>query len=264
VVPIGVLPRKTTSFLTVVRAVNNREHVVGYSYLYSGNLFLTGQGFLWQDGQLQALPLLQGWPGAFAFGINDQDQVVGTANGIDGSGNGIQAAVLWHHGQPVNLGGLHAADGCVAAFDVNSQGVVVGVSGPCNGPSIPVVWSGGRVQALPLLPGETGGLAEEINAQGVIAGWQGSPTNLIPCLWYQDRHGYTAVNLGNSLGGNVGRVWGINNRDQAVGYSLYPNGIHGRGVVWDDQQVLELLSPLPGDTDEFGWNLKQRRPDCRA
>jgi hypothetical protein len=71
VVPIGVLPGKTTSFLTVVRAVNNREHVVGYSYLYSGNLFLTGQGFLWQDGQLQALPLLQGWPGAFAFGINE-------------------------------------------------------------------------------------------------------------------------------------------------------------------------------------------------
>src|ERR1700676_1554693 len=60
VVPIGVLPGKTVSFLTVVRAVNNLEHVTGYSYVYSGNLFLTGQGFIWENGKLKALPLLSG------------------------------------------------------------------------------------------------------------------------------------------------------------------------------------------------------------
>jgi hypothetical protein len=145
VVPIGVLPGKTTTFLANVRAVNNKERVTGYSYVNTGDfhsLFLTGQGFIWHNGKLKALPLLDGWPGAFAFGINDRDQVVGTANRMDDSGNIIQTAVLWDHGQPTNLGTLEP-NSVSFATDVNIWGVSVGGSARLDAAyNTPVVWYG--------------------------------------------------------------------------------------------------------------------------
>jgi uncharacterized membrane protein len=254
VVPIGVLPGKTTSFLTVERAVNNIEHVTGYSYVYTGDIYLTGQGFIWQQGKLKALPLLSGWPGAFGFGINDRDQVVGTANKMDSNGNYLQTAVLWDHGQPVNLGTLQP-DWNSVAFDVNISGVVVGLSAPVNATfNTPIVWYGGTMQVLPLLPGFKGGLAYQINALGVIAGRQGSDTSLIPCIWYWNGTGYTAVNLG-SLGGDYGEAFSINNRNQTVGYSFYPLDNNFSGFLWDSKHGLQALPLLPQDTDALPYNI---------
>jgi uncharacterized membrane protein len=256
VVPIGVLPGKTTSFLTVVRGVNNIGHVTGYSYVYTGDIFLTGQGFIWQNGKLKALPLLSGWPGAFGFGMNDRDQVVGTANNMDGSGNYLQTAVLWNHGQPVNLGALQPNWNSVA-LDVNISGVVVGGSTPVGASTnTPVVWYGGMIHPLPLLPGEDHGIAEEINALGVIVGRQGPPdqSSQIPCLWYWNGTGYTALNLG-SLGGDYGDASGINIWGQAVGWSLYAGNIHGPGFLWDYRHGMQALPLLPGDTDASIFNI---------
>lgn len=257
VVPIGVLPGKTTSFLTVVRGVNNFEHVTGYSYVYTGDyhsLFLTSQGFIWQNGKLKALPLLSGWPGAFAFGMNDRDQVVGAANNMDGSGNILQTAVLWDHGQPKNLGALYSGWNS-NALDVDIWGVVVGASHSTGADfNTPVVWYGGTAHALPLLPGEDGGVAEEINILGVIAGWQGSYSNQISCIWYWNGSGYTAVNLGN-FGGDYGNSYGINNLGQVVGVELYPGNIHGPGFLWDYRHGLQALPLLPPDTDAATYNI---------
>jgi len=257
VVPIGVLPGKTTTFLTTQRDVNNIGHVTGYSYVYTGDyhsLFLTGQGFIWQNGKLKALPLLSGWPGAFGFGMNDRDQVVGTANNTDGSGNILQTAVLWDHGQPVNLGSLQPNSNA-AALDVNIWGVIVGQSYSFDTQlELPVVWNKGSVQQLPLLPGETQGSAEEINVLGVIVGSQRSDTNQIPCLWYWNGMGYTAVNLG-TLGGDDGQAFGIDNLSRAVGYSSYPGDNQAPGFLWDYRHGLQVLSPLPGDDFAQGNNI---------
>ncbi len=255
VVPIGVLPGKTTSFLTTLRAVNNIEHVTGYSYVYSGDMYLTAQGFIWQQGTLKALPLLSGWPGAFAYGINDRDQVVGTANNIDSSGNYLQTAVLWDHGQPVNLGALQP-NWVSEAFDVNIWGVAVGRSGALNANfNTPVVWYGGKIHALPLLPGFNGGFAWKINDLGVISGRQRSEDfSLIPCIWYWNGTGYTAVNLG-SFGGDYGEAYGINNLNQTAGYSYYPGDNNFSGFLWDSKHGLQALALLPQDTDAQAYNI---------
>ncbi len=260
VVRIGVLPGKTTSFLPIVRSVNNREHVTGYSLIYAEGFTpkgaATAQGFIWHDGKLEALPLLSGWPGAFGFGINDRDQVAGTANNVDASGNLIQTAVLWNHEQPVNLGNLHA--GWISeALDVNIFGEVVGVSAPNeNEFPTPVAWYGGAIHTLPLLPGEDGGWANEINALGVIVGWQFTATSELPCLWYWNGAGYVAVDLG-TLGGETGQAFGINNFNKVVGYSLYSGNIHGPAFLWDRRDGLQALPLLPPDTDAQAYNVNE-------
>jgi hypothetical protein len=96
-----------------------------------------------------------------------------------------------------------------------------------------------------LLPGETQGQPWEINVLGVISGvqWQDG-TNEIPCIWYWNGSGYTAVNLG-SFGGDYGEAYGINNLSQAVGYSYNPGNLNFLGFLWDYQHGLQSLPLLP-------------------
>jgi uncharacterized membrane protein len=261
VVTIGVLPGKTNTVVPNVKSVNNFEHLAGYSFVYTGdfnNVALTAQGFIWQNGRLKALPLLAGWPGAWAFAINDRDQVAGTANAMDGNGNIVTTAVMWDHGQPINLGMLQPNSNSFP-LGINIWGVVVGGSQiPGTGSNKPVVWYGGAIHALPLLPGMDHGFAEQINDLGMIAGRQGAPdgSSQIPCLWYWNGSGYTPVSLG-SLGGDFGDALGINDFGQIVGWSLYAGDIHGPAFVWDGVHGLHALPSLPGDTDGSGNNINE-------
>jgi len=258
VVPLGVLPGKTNLNVADGKSVNNLGHVTGWSFVYTGDfnsVFLTGQAFIWQNGKLKALPLLNGWPGALGYVLNDRDQVAGVADKLDGSGNLIFTAVIWDHGQPTNLGTLRPNTSSYTA-GINIWGVVVGGSQiPGTGLNAPVVWYGGAIHALPFLPGMDHGFAEAINDLGVIAGRQGSPdgSSVIPCLWYWNGSGYTPVSLG-SLGGDFGDAYAINDLGQIVGWSAYAGDIHAPAFVWD-VRGMHALPLLPGDTDGQGFNI---------
>ena len=259
VTQIGVLPGKTNSFLPDLKTINNLGHAAGYSYVYTGDfndVFRTGQGFIWQDGKVKALPLLSGWIGAFGFAINDRDQVVGTANNVDPDTTIHQIAVMWDHGQPVSLGTLFPGANSYA-WSVNNWGVAVGGSfNPATGFNAPWVWYGGTIHALPYLPGMNHGFAESINDFGVIVGRQGvaDDSSSVPCLWYWNGAGYTPISLG-SFGGDFGDAIGNNNLGQAVGWSLLPGDIHAPAFVWDLLHGLHALPSLPGDTDGEGHQI---------
>jgi probable HAF family extracellular repeat protein len=258
VVPLGVLPGKTNLNVADLKSVNNLGHVTGWSFVHTGDfnsVFLTGQAFIWQNGKLKALPLLNGWPGASGYVLNDRDQVAGAAFKLDGSGNLVYTAVMWDHGQPTNLGTLQPNTSSLTA-GINIWGVVVGGSQiPGTGSNTPVVWYGGAIHALPFLPGMDHGFAEAINDLGVIVGRQGSPdgSSVIPCLWYWNGNGYTPISLG-SLGGNFGDAYAINDLGQVVGWSNYAGDLHGPAFVWD-WRGMHALPLLPGYTDGQGFNI---------
>jgi uncharacterized membrane protein len=252
-IQIGVLPGKTNSVITEEPSViNNRGHVAGFSFVYTGDFhdfYLTAQPFLWKDGQLHSLPLLTGWPGAFATGVNDRDQAIGEANNFDSNNARRRTAVMWNAGQVTNLGTLDSNSDS-AAFGINNWGVAAGFNRSfITGHRTAVVWYSGAIHPLPFLPGQTDAFAFGINDAGVIAGYQFPPDDSTetPCLWYWNGSGYVAVAL-STLGGNYGNAYDVNLWGQTVGSATTVDDATGPAVLWNLQGA-HALSSLPGDVD---------------
>ena len=127
------------------------------------------------------------------------------------------------HGNVTVLPALDA-DSNTQPFAINNWGSAVGLNhNRVTGSTNPVVWSGGKIHALPLLPGQDVGFAFGINDFGVIAGYQfpADDSNEVACLWYWNGNGYSVVALA-SLGGDFSEAYGINNWGQTVGTPLMP------------------------------------------
>jgi len=83
---------------------------------------------LWQNGTASPLPDLGNPAHNFAFGINDQGQIVGQVDSLDGT---TRYAALWQNGALTNLGTL-PGDFAAVASGINDQGQVVGSTRDSN------------------------------------------------------------------------------------------------------------------------------------
>lgn len=102
--------------------VSELVHVCGWSMLRPNDP--ASRGFFWADGVLKALGTLGGIYSA-AFGLNDQDQLVGASTREDGT----QVGFLWHNDQMVDLNTLlPAGNGWLlrSASDIDENGAIVG------------------------------------------------------------------------------------------------------------------------------------------
>jgi probable HAF family extracellular repeat protein len=109
--PLGVLP---SALMSWAHGLNQNGQIVGDSGHQSDF-----RPFLWQDGNMVALPTLGQTGSNSAQGINDLGHVVGwikTANGAH--------ACIWQNGKMFDLEPLGGT--ASRAFAINNQGQVVG------------------------------------------------------------------------------------------------------------------------------------------
>jgi probable HAF family extracellular repeat protein len=120
----------------IATAVNNQEEIVGF---FEDPITITNQAFLWRKGILATLGNLGGLH-AYATGINDQCQIVGTS----WTPNGYRHPFLWQQYAMTDLGVL-PGDLFGEATDINKLGQIVGYSGSLGGEDHPWLWQNGKM-----------------------------------------------------------------------------------------------------------------------
>ena len=224
--------------------------------------------FFWRDGHMTDLGTLGGLNSDAPFPGNDLNQVAGDAEtsshdplGEDycGLGTGlICLPFLWQNGRMTPLPLLGGNNGF--ASEINNWGVIAGTSETttqdpdCPPPrvlqSLPVYWSKGKIHQLPILPGDSGGLAQLINDLGPIAGRSGTCSHdaLHAVFWQNGR----VMDMGN-LGGTRGNIpIDINIWGQVTGSSNLPGDETAHAFVWDKRTGMQDLGTLPGDVFSSG------------
>jgi probable HAF family extracellular repeat protein len=178
------------------------------------------------------------------------------------------SAFRWENGVMSALPGLGGNSSYAA--NSNRLGHIVGwaetaLDPNCVAPQVfnfhGALWSGGRVQDLPALPGDTSSAAIAINDHDVAAGGSGicaSPGVLgfavltHAVIWRND----LPTNLG-SLGGQFNNAaTDSNNRGQVVGLSDLPGDTNTHAVLWEKGAINDL-GALPGDAFSYAWAISE-------
>jgi probable HAF family extracellular repeat protein len=220
-------------------------------------------GFVWEKGEMRALPTLGGNNG-FATGANDRGQVVGWAENTVHDPTCVSPqvlqfrAVVWgpERDRIAELPPL-PGDTSGAATALNDRGQIVGISGTCDQAvgrytaAHAVLWENGRVRDLGNLGGNAWNTPMAINQRGDIVGFAGQPGDdpdnpqLRAFLWTR-RGGIQ--NLGTLPGDVYSEAHGINERDQVVGVSCDAAGAC-RAFLWENGVMKDLNALVaPGYT----------------
>ena len=162
-----------------------------------------------------------------------------------------------------------------ASTEINSSGMVGGYAettatdSNCNAPQtkqfLPVVWSNGKVQALPI--GNAGdGLVTAVNDRGDAAGSSGdcAPLNPILLFYLNPTHALlwrngVAIDLGNLGGKSNNLPHGMNNLGQVVGESDLPGDQTAHAFLASAGTKMQNLGTVQDqvdtDTYSFGFGI---------
>jgi uncharacterized membrane protein len=236
------------------------------------------RGFVWEHGEMRALPTLGGTH-SFATGTNNRRQTVGWAENTvqDSTCNQVDQflqfrAVVWGPGRDQIRQLLPQGDDPTsAATAINDRGQVAGISGLCSN-SVggfsaihAVIWEpDGAITDLGSIGGVAWNTPMAINGRGDVVGFANAAGtdppdrfNYRPFLWTKQLG--RMKDLGTLSGDARGQALGINERRQVVGFS---RGAGFRGVIWENDVVTDLnmviLSgsrdtiTVAGDINDFG------------
>lgn len=214
-------------------------------------------GFLWQDGVMAPLPLLEGGNNSQAYGVNNRGQVVGFAeNGTqDPSCTSPQVlqveAVVWEP-KKGHIQRLPPLSGDPDAFGlaINDEGEVAGCSGICGNVGATscrhaVVWKNGS-------PTDIGGLfnlagainiAAAINNRGQVLGSsvRQDGSSVRSFIWQNG----AITDLGILPGNPLTFLGGINNNGQVVGHSCDETDTYCSAYLWQDGLMIDLNTLIP-------------------
>lgn len=204
----GAEPALGRSFGT---ALNEHGTVVGYSsfeeYKY--------HAFRWKaDTGMVALDAL-GEATSWAWGINEQEEVVGGTYMPGASGYAVSRAALWDSANVYHdLGTLGGPTSLAVA--INNRGQVIGRADDETGESVPFIWEAKTGMRRINLPEFNRFNLDGINDAGAVGGYfLGYDHTRVPFKW-TEQGGFTKL---DRLGGSEGYALGINNQDEIVGTS---------------------------------------------
>ncbi|HMH15807.1 MAG TPA: hypothetical protein VK578_22090 [Edaphobacter sp.] len=222
---------------------------------------------IWKEGVMTALRSLPGGHNSQAYSINARGQVVGIAeNGIFDSTCIVPSqvmryeATLWEPDGYVRELAPLPGDTVSFAFSINNEGEVVGVSGRCSNVSLPptnpagphaVLWErDGHVIDLGSLPGGVmNNVAGSINNRGEVAGTSALSDGTVHSFVWTRKSGMKDI---GSLPGAVVTVapccGSINDRGEAVGFSVDGTTGNLRAFVWQNGEITDLNSLIPADS----------------
>lgn len=189
-------------------ALNDTGQVVGISS--------RGKSFLWEDGIMTELPVIEGLRRFVASDVADSGQAVGWAQRA-----GESRALLWEGGLVRDLG----CEGRAQAFSVNESGQVVGTH---NGEAF--IWSDGETRYL------APGCGRAINESGQVL--LGDLAGRSPALW--EEGAVIPLDMLNA-------AFGLNDLGWVAGEVVSGDGCHP--ALWRDGELLDL-GPVPGQQ----WN----------
>jgi probable HAF family extracellular repeat protein len=256
--------------------LKNNGLVAGAAATSSGNM----HAVLWYQGRKYDIgtPGLGG-PNNAAFGVNDFGRAVGQAEtsvadaedfcGFNAYGFPSSTACLpflWQ-GAMTKLPTLGGENGF--ANQINDRGEIAGIAetsatDPTSGCPVhqfaPVVWKNGVIHKLPVLPGDSDGVAAAINEQGEVAGASGTcaPFNPNSGLYLTENHALVwedgkAIDLGNlgpnGLPGAGNHACAINNKGQAAGHTT--SNVSTVAFFWTREKGMQGLGTLAGDLASF-------------
>ena len=176
---------------------------------------------------------------------------------------------IWRHGQMIPLPTLGGVNG--AATEINSSGMVGGYAetaatdSNCTAPQtnqfLPVVWSNGKVQALPI-GNAADGLVTAVNDRGDAAGSSGdcAPLNPILLFYLNPTHALlwrngVAIDLGNLGGKSNNLPHGMNNLGQVVGESDLPGDQTAHAFLASPGTKMQDLGVVGDDYSSFGFGI---------
>jgi probable HAF family extracellular repeat protein len=123
-------------------AINDHGQIVGYVSSPDGTTIFAA---IWQNGGITTIPTLPGDSAAFATGINNRGQVVGSTFNSMGWSHGF----ISHDGVMTDLNTLIPGDSnlfIIAASNINERGQISGMATVMSGPDE------GKIHALLLTP----------------------------------------------------------------------------------------------------------------
>ena len=127
-------------------AINDHGQAVGYVVSADGTTFVAS---LWQNDGVKDLGILPGDSAAFATGINNRGQVVGSTFLFEPDGNHWTHGFIWQDNVLTDLNTLVSKDSnlsIVAASNINERGQISGMALVLTGPDT------GKVHAILLTP----------------------------------------------------------------------------------------------------------------
>jgi probable HAF family extracellular repeat protein len=123
-------------------AINDHGQIVGYVSSADGTTIVAA---IWQNGEITSIPILPGDSAAFATGINNRGQVVGS----DFNSTGWSHGFISQDGVLTDLNTLIPGDSnlfIIAASNINERGQISGMATVVTGPNA------GNIHAILLTP----------------------------------------------------------------------------------------------------------------